>query len=455
MGELVRVDALGPGGPYRSAAPLGITDVAGTPVAELDLVPRVFAARAVSALRRTAPLPPAERVAALTAAGAAFEEDVVSGLSPQDYQHLVSRVAGTPLPVVRSATRYLAGAARGAGARVAHARPAGVVDGLPAGSSGGAAMWVRRGGVLGVVAAGNHPAVHGPWLEALALGYRVAVRPSRREPFTPHRMVTALREAGFGPDRVALLPSDHAGVDALVELADLVMIYGGDEVVRRHRADPTVLPQGPGRSKVLLASDVDWRAHLDTVVESVAGEGGAACTNATAVFVEGDPAPVAEALAQRLAEVPSLAPDHDRAALPVHAAADAHRIAAVWRRHATAGTAWLGGDGVVDELGDGSAVLRPAVVQLDRAAATQAGVELGFPCVWVLPWSRADGIAPLRPALTLTACTRDRALIELLVDEPTIANVHIGDHPTSQIEPHLPHDGYLPEFLMRTKTVLW
>lgn len=443
MGELVRLDALGPAGPFRSRTPLEIVDVTGTPTAELSLVPTVFATRALAALRRAAPPPPDERAAALAAAGAAFAGDVVAGRDPVEYQLMVSRVAGTPLPVVRSAVDYLAGAVRDAVERVVWARPRGVdrADG---------AVWIRRGEVFGVLAAGNHPAVHGPWVEALALGYRVAVRPSRREPFTAHRLVTVLRDAGFG---VALLPSDHSGADTLVELADLAMVYGGDEVVRRYGADPAVLPQGPGRSKILLAADVDWRAHLDTVVGSVAGEGGAACTNATAVFVEGDPAPVAEALAARLAALPSRPPDHDEAVLPVLRVADAHRVADVWRGHATAGTRWLGADGIVDELGDGSAVLRPAVVALDRVDAPQAGVELGFPCVWVLPWAPGDGLGPLRPALTLTVCTRDRALVDLLVDEPTIANVHVG-HPTLAIEPHLPFDGYLPEFLMRTKTVI-
>lgn len=448
MGALLRLDALSPAGPFRSRSRLEIADVTGTPTAELSLVPPVFATRTVAILRRAAPREPAERASALAAAGAAFAGDVVAGLAPAEYQLMVSRVAGTPLPVVRAATDYLAGAARGAVDRVACARPGGVDTAI---RDGGVAAWIRRGEVFGVLAAGNHPAVNGPWLEALALGYRVAVRPSRREPFTAHRLVTVLNEAGLG---VALLPSDHGGADTLVELADLAMVYGGDEVVRRYGADPTVLPQGPGRSKVLLAADVDWRTHLDTVVESVSGEGGAACTNATAVFVEGDPAPVAEAVAARLAALPSHPPDHSEAVLPVHTAADAQRIADLWRRHATAGTPWLGADGIVDELGDGSAVLRPAVVQLNRADAPQAGVELGFPCVWVVPWSRADGIAPLRNTLTLTAVTRDRGLVDLLVAEPTIANVHVGDHPTVQIAPHLPFDGYLPEFLMRTKTVM-
>jgi hypothetical protein len=44
-------------------------------------------------------------------------------------------------------------------------------------------------------------------------------------------------------------------------------------------------------------------------------------------------------------------------------------------------------------------------------------------------------------------------LAELLT-EPTIKNLYIGNHPTYWIEPGIPHDGYLGEFLMHTKAVI-
>ncbi|NEE28562.1 aldehyde dehydrogenase, partial [Streptomyces sp. SID7982] len=92
----------------------------------------------------------------------------------------------------------------------------------------------------------------------------------------------------------------------------------------------------------------------------------------------------------------------------------------------------LGADTMVDELGDGSAVLRPAVFLLDRPDAPQARIEMGFPCVWVLPWRReGDWMAPLRDTLSLTAFTDDAELIDALVAEPSIDKIHIGDRPTT------------------------
>ncbi len=121
---------------------------------------------------------------------------------------------------------------------------------------------------------------------------------------------------------------------------------------------------------------------------------------------------------------------------------------------ATGTRAYLGGNGVVDELGDGSAVLGPAVHQLDRPDAPQANIELAFPCVWVAPWTREAGIAPLRQTLVLTAVTQDEQLLDELLAEPTIKNLYIGNHPTYWLKPGIPHDGYLGEFLMRTKAVI-
>ena len=116
--------------------------------------------------------------------------------------------------------------------------------------------------------------------------------------------------------------------------------------------------------------------------------------------------------------------------------------------------AWLGGDGIVHELGDGSAVLRPAVYQLDRPDAPQTGVELPFPCVWVAPWTPEAGVAVLRETLVLTAITQREELIGRLLDEQTISNVYMGNYPTYYMAPELPHDGYLADFLMRTKAVI-
>ncbi|MDX6657775.1 MAG: hypothetical protein QOH62_2568 [Solirubrobacteraceae bacterium] len=453
--ELITLDALGPAGSYHARTRLAISDVAGNPVAELSMVPRLFVTRAMAALHKADTLPVDERLAALARAAEAYLNETVDGLSAAEYQRLVSRVCGLPISVVRAAAEATARGAAEAYRSEQYARPIGAVgnwrDPL---TRTGRAVWTRRGEVFAVHAPGNSPAVHSIWLEALALGYRVAVRPSRREPFTPHRLISALRSAGFGDDQVVLLPTDYDAADEILRGADLAMAYGGEDVMRKYAAQSHMLPQGPGRSKILLTADVDWRDHLDMIVDSISHGAGTACVNTTAVFVEGDPGPVADAIAQRLGAIPSLPPEDEDALLPVHRVADARRIEQHLLAQAAGTTPWLGGDGIVDELGDGSAVLRPAVHELARPDAEQARVELSFPCVWVAPWTRDAGLAPLKDTLVLTAVTHDERLLDSLLADPSISNLYIGDHPTYWLEPGIPHDGYLADFLMRTKGVI-
>ena len=43
---------------------------------------------------------------------------------------------------------------------------------------------------------------------------------------------------------------------------------------------------------------------------------------------------------------------------------------------------------------------------------------------------------------------------DALVAQPSIRNVYVGDQPTWWLEPGIPHDGYLGEFLMQSKGVI-
>jgi acyl-CoA reductase-like NAD-dependent aldehyde dehydrogenase len=452
---MIQLDALGPTGVYHTRNRMSLFDVAGRAVGEMSLVPRLYIQRSLAALRAAA-VPSADyRAAALARAGDIFTAAPIGGLSVEEYQYAVSRLSGLPICSVRRATQVIASAARTAYQSAQAGLPAGAVaDWRDPMTRGGSAVWTRRGHVLAINAAGNHPAVHALWLQAVALGYRVAVRPSQREPLTPHRLISALIEAGFRGDQLLLLPTDHGGADQLVNDADLAVVYGGDQTMRKYASSTTVLPQGPGRSKILITRDADWRDCLDTVVNSVIGEGGTACLNASAVYVEGDPAPVAEAIAERLSALPSLPPEDEKAVLPVQPIAAAVALERFLHDHRGNARPWLGGEGIIDELGDGSAVLRPAVFQVSTPDAPQTKIELPFPCLWIAPWSAEEGVRPLRNTLALTALTTDEKLIGKLVDEPTVGNVYTGVRATGEPGFGMPHDGYLSEFLMRSKSVV-
>lgn len=452
--SLTALNALGSSGESRMRRTELISDTGGDPIAVLSLVPPLFVARTVAAQRKARPLPLAEREAALTRTAELFLTASIAGLDFDAYVGLTCRVAGLPLAVARAGAHVVAESVATTFDAVRPARPLGATLDWRDVPVGGGAVWARRGDVLAVHAPGNAPGVHGLWPQALALGYRVAVRPSRREPFTAHRLITAMRHAGFRNEDAVFLPTDHVGADELVRAADLAIVYGGQEVADRYAADPTVLVNGPGRSKILITSECDWRDYLDVIVESVAGLGGMACVNATAVLYEGDPEPLARAIAERLStSVPRPHVD-ERATLPTTTISSARTIAEYLGREAAASEPILGADQVVADLGagaDGYAALRPAVHLLRRPDVATVNVELPFPCVWVSGWCRTDGLAPLRNSVVITAITTDEALLDDLLAEASITNVYTGRRPTHWGAPHIPHDGFLADFLMCNK----
>jgi hypothetical protein len=448
--NLTALDALGPNGEYRTRNRQIIADIAGVPIAELSIVPRLYVSRTVNAQRKVRPLSAARREAALVGAAEIFECGVIAGLDFDQYVDVTSRVSGLPIAVTRAGARSVADAVGSVFDSVWPARPSGTAVDWRAVSSGGV-VWARRGDVFAVHASGNAPGIHGLWPQALALGYRVAIRPSRREPFTGQRLVYALRESGFRAEDVVYLPSDYTGADELIRAADLAMVYGGQDVVDKYANDPRVWVNGPGRTKIVITAEQNWCDFLDVIVESICSHGGTACVNTTAVLYEGDAAPLAQAIADRLSMIVPLPSSDERAVLPVQPIGAAQSIADFLATRAQGAVPILGADQVVADLGDGTAALGPAVHLLPGPEPDKLNTELAFPCVWVSPWSRSDGLDPLRRSLVINAITTDEDLIDDLIGEPTVGNVYSGGHPTYHTAPNIPHDGFLADFLMRNK----
>jgi acyl-CoA reductase-like NAD-dependent aldehyde dehydrogenase len=450
--DLVPIDALGPSGEYRTRSREIVSSTAGVPVVELSIVPPLYVSRTIGAQRKVRPLPVAQREAALADASDVFATAVIAGLDFEAYVALASRISGLPIAVTRAGARGVADAVASAFDAVRPARPTGAaLDWREERTRSGSAVWTRRGEVFAVHAAGNGLGVHCLWPQALALGYRVAARPSRREPLTGHRLVNALRQAGFRPEDVVYLPTDHGGADEIIRSADIAMVYGGQDVVDKYANDPTVVVNGPGRAKILITADRDWHDYIDLIVESIANLGGMACVNTTAVLYEGDPGPLARAIAARLATIEPLPSEDERAILPTQPVDKARAVASYLAVKAAGTTPLLGADQVVAAVGDGDGALRPAVHLLAEPDADKLNIELPFPCVWVAPWSRGAGIEPLRHSLVITAITGDEELIDDLLAEPTVGNVYCGPHPTFYGAPEIPHDGFLADILMRNK----
>ncbi|POX58620.1 hypothetical protein C3492_36865 [Streptomyces sp. Ru62] len=56
--------------------------------------------------------------------------------------------------------------------------------------------------------------------------------------------------------------------DEILCRGDLALVYGGQGMIEKYHSDFGVLPQGPGRSTILITAGVYWHTYLDTVVSS-------------------------------------------------------------------------------------------------------------------------------------------------------------------------------------------
>ncbi len=428
-------------------ATVPVIDVAGRQLAHLPVCPPLLIAQTLAAQRASSPFPYRDRAHLLSEAGRIFIAGEPDGRSFDDYRNDVSAVSGHSYETATALCHAVADIVTSAVARAYASRPVGAVESWgEVGAAQAAGIWSRRGETLGAIVSGNSPTVHTAWLQALALGYRVAVRPSQGEPFTAERLVRALHEAGFRHTDVSFLPTDHAGADEIVKRADRSLVYGGAAVAQKYEADPRVKVGGPGRSKTLVSpgQGQNRAPAVAAVAAAVTAQSGMACVNTSAVLVDDDH----RGFATELARV--LRTQEHRYCGPRVSQATARALIGHLTARANDFEALVPIEELAEPNDDGSVTLTPAVFLVDKVGVEALSSELPFPCVWVAPWQRKDGAGPLRDSLVVNAITDDETIIEELFAEPSIANVH-WNAPTTYSEPRMPHDGYVGEFLMTSK----
>ncbi|MFB8277963.1 aldehyde dehydrogenase family protein [Nocardia colli] len=427
------------GGDYRPARTgEPIRTVRGEDIGRLDFASDLLAGLSIRRLRVARPQPLVKRLEVIADAARLIADETVDGLSPMEYALAQSATSGTPLPVVTGFLQLV----RPAVQQIIEIVP----EELAAQHYGRATVSVhRRGDVACVLSPANHPAVHVALFELVALGYKVIVRPSRRDPFTPARIVRALLAAGLAEDTIALLPTGHDGVDRLVQEADRSLVYGGPDVARRYRNRPDVLVQGPGNSKVLELSGADPDRLAQLLIASTADGGGGQCLNASAGLV-GDPAALSRTVAASLDQLRIGPPDDESTQVPVFPLEQARRLADL----AASVHGGPPGDHLVD-LADGSAALRPVVSIADPEKPLRT-TELPFPALELYP--AGSGTEPARLGRTLSLAilggTDDQVATYLSANN--IRNVFTGGTPTTCFTPGTPHDGSIIDHLTERKT---
>jgi len=311
---------------------------------------------------------------------------------------------------------------------------------------------------LGLVLPSNSPGVHTLWLPVIPLQLGLVLKPGSQEPWTPYRIAEAFFAAGIPRAAISIYPGQHDVGAAVLEGCGRSLLFGGQAAVDQHRGNPRVQVHGPGFSKILIGDDVvdRWANYLDLLVESVITNGGRGCINASGIWASRHTEEIASAIAERVAAIQPLPPDHPEALLAAFTVPGA--AAAIAR--AIEGDAAL--PGVVDvtarargrgpHLQEGRAdYLLPTVLHCDAPESPAAHKEYMFPFVTVVRCPETRMVAAIGPTLVCTALTGNTALRRQLLDAVNIDRLNFGPVATTALNWLQPHEGNLVEFLFRPR----
>jgi acyl-CoA reductase-like NAD-dependent aldehyde dehydrogenase len=312
--------------------------------------------------------------------------------------------------------------------------------------------------VLGLVLPSNSPGVHTLWLPIIPMQLGLVLKPGPQEPWTPYRMTAAFTEAGIPPEAISIYPGGADVGAAVLDSCARSLVFGGQATVDKYRGDPRVQPHGPGFSKILLGDDMvdDWESYLDVMVESVTINSGRGCINASGIWASRHTREIADALAQRLATIHPLPPEHpeaELAAFTVPGVADAVSQsidADLQAPGVTDVTACHREGGRVVHQGRADYLL-PTVVHCESPEAAAAKKEFMFPFVTVVECPESAVVERMGPTLVCTAITRNEVLRHRLLDAVHVDRLNFGPVPTTKLNWLQPHEGNIVEFLFRAR----
>ena len=312
--------------------------------------------------------------------------------------------------------------------------------------------------VLGLVLPSNSPGVHALWLPIVPMQVGLVLKPGPQEPWTPYRMTAAFVAAGIPASAISIYPGGGDVGAAVLDACARSVVFGGTPTVDRYRGNPRVQAHGPGFSKILLGDDqVDrWQDYLDLMVESVFVNSGRSCINCSGIWASRHTREIAEAVAQRMAAVRPLPPEHPDAALaaftvPGVADAVSQSIDGDLQDPGVVDvTAGMREGGRLAKIGNADYLL-PTVIHAESPEPAIVKKEFMFPFVTVVECPESRMIEAIGPTLVCTAITCNESFKRRLLDAVHVDRLNFGRVPTTQLNWRQPHEGNIVEFLFRAR----
>lgn len=372
-----------------------------------------------------------------------FMNDSLCGLPFDKYVKLVSSISGLPLSLIEESGKKIAENLLEAESMAMCGLPSGCHP-LPKSNTNsvhGIAVSKRRGDLFSVIAAGNGPGIHAIWPQALALGYSVIVKPSKREPFTAQRLVSAFRCAGFS-SQVFLLPGGHESTDTIVQESDISLVYGTSDVTYKYKDTQTVLPQGPGNSKLIISRDYSEAESLSVAFESICGLGGVACVNCSAILADGMDIDI---FARNLNKFCVQKFCDKTVRQDIFPRVSEEKMKMICDYAKSLSNELVSFPEVINN-NDGSYYVSPVIY---TGTSLKEACEMPFAAVGIFPLNRNDLNSCLENSLVVSVASSDKQLIEAICEISGISNIYIGSVPTTTMETSMPHDGYISTFLTK------
>jgi acyl-CoA reductase-like NAD-dependent aldehyde dehydrogenase len=313
--------------------------------------------------------------------------------------------------------------------------------------------------VSGWVLPSNSPGVHTLWLPVIPLQIGLALKPGSSEPWTPYRIYESMVKAGIPAEAFCLYPGPHEVGNAVLDVCERSVIFGGAATVEKYHGNPKVGAHGPGFSKIVLGEDKcdDWEKYLDLMVDSVYVNSGRSCISCSGIWTPRHGAEIADAIAKRIGPVapkPMNDPEAGLAAFTTKGVAEAmsSQIDDGVKSSAVTDVSEKYRDGesrlVEEERCD---FLRPTVLHVTDPDDEMADTEYMFPFVSVVDCPNDQFIKKSGYTLVCTALTDDEEFSRDLIDSTSIDRLNIGEVKTVQLNWLQPHEGNIIDFLFRAR----
>ena len=384
--------------------------------------------------------------------------------SPEDYVQQLSRTSGLPHTLVRAnmakvhdALTHLDDIVRG----LTRGIDPKVIDEGFGEVNGTAVSFYPTTHALGMVMPSNSPGVNALWLPSIAFKTPVILKPGSDEPWTPWRVVQAMIAAGVPEEAFGFYPTDHEGSAAVMDVCDRSIIFGGEATMKRYGGDERVEVHGPGWSKVIIGEDEidNWPKYVDIIVQSIAANSGRSCINASTVIVPRHGEALAQALADKLAQITPLTNDDPNAKL----SAIANPKVAEWAdMQITNGLKEPGAHDFTEavrggtprlSIFEGRTYVLPTLVYCESWDHPLCNTEFMFPFASVVEVPQDEVLDTIGGTLVVSAITHDERFTAELLRCRNIQRLNLGAAPTSSAQWDQPHEGNLFEFLYQRRAI--